>query len=601
MYQALFDISPIPSLIIRQESGIMKLIACNEAFCEWADCHDQNFDLWPIDSALSPHLESNQLEELGHLLDVVNERGKTRFYNFIKNSAQLEEFKIEIKKLSNENQDLALFIQPIHPSGNKLKSILNNIPTAIIDVGLDGKILGCNPITLDTLGSENYADILGVNILKFFHDHDRSVANEIIKSIDHFERLERELRIIDLKGNKKWLSITVTPLFNKEGKVISILSIAKDITDEKKALRALKREKELTQTLINNVPSLFFLFDQKGKLLKWNGYTETATGYSHQEFSNLPNVLDLILEEDRTKVQEAILKAYELGSYQVDAYLEHKTGAPTPYLFKAKPIIYRGQPCIIGTGVNISTRKEFEEALSDKNQALEAANQELNTFASMVSHDLKEPLRMVKSFMELLDKKYSDNLPEKAKQYIQISRDSAIKMQDLITEMLNHARLGYVDQARETFNPEVLIHEIKELHQAQIDEKNMNLTVHPLPMIEASRTSIKIVLQNLISNALKYSAEKATPEVEISGKDLEDYWEFTIKDNGPGIAKKDQELIFLLFTRTKASGKYQGIGMGLATCKKIIQQHGGHISVESALGQGAKFTFTIKKSPENFA
>ncbi|WP_089242337.1 PAS domain-containing sensor histidine kinase [Belliella buryatensis] len=578
----------------------MKIMACNEAFCEWADCNEKISNLRTIAQAFAHHVSSKQLIELEHLLEVVLERGKTRFFNFIKNTAQLEEFRIEIRKLINGKNELALFLQAVHPSGNKLKSILNHIPTAIIDVNLDGKILGCNPITLNTLGSDNYADILGVNILKFFHESDRPVASEIIKQIGQFERLERELRIIDLKGKKKWLSITVAPLSNKEQKIISILSIAKDITEEKKALRALKREKELTQTLINNVPSLFFLFDQNGKLLKWNGYTELATGYSNDEFSQIPNVIDLIVDEDKTKVKEAILKAYELGSYQVDAYLQHKTTASSPYLFKAKPIIYHGQPCIIGTGVNISTRKEFEDALSAKNQALERANQELNAFASMVSHDLKEPLRMVKGFMELLDKKYSDDLPPKAKQYIQISKDSAIKMQDLISEMLNHARLGYADQAMETFNPEILISEIKELHKAQIDEKNAKFLVYPLPMIEASRTAIKIVFQNLIGNALKYCNDNQYPLIKIAGNDLEDYWEFTVTDNGPGIAKKDQELIFLLFTRTKASVKYEGIGMGLATCKKIIQQHGGSISVDSDLGKGAKFTFTIKKSPEMF-
>lgn len=595
MYQALFNISPTPTLLIELENEKIKIFDSNEAFCQWADCLNKPEENWPLVDAISARLDSTQQEELVHLVETVHRRGKTRFLNYIENTTSLEQIRIEVRSIEAQPNFLIIFFHSVQPSGNRLKYLLNTLPTCVIDINIEGKILGCNPYTLQTLGAKEYIDILGLNILNFFHESDRIVANEIIKHIHQYDRLDRELRIIDLLGNKKWLAITVVPVFSKSGELISILSIAKDVTEEKKAIKALKNEKESTQILINNVPALFFLFDRLGKLLMWNEYAETATGYSKEELENWTSIVELISTEDRMKVQKAIMDTFELGDNQIEAYLIHQQRNASPYLFKAKAIEFKGEPCIIGTGVNIHDRKEFEKALESKNISLKSANQELNAFASMVSHDLKEPLRMVKGFMDLLDRKHSEQLDTKGKQYVQIARDSAIKMQDLISEMLNYARLGTDGSKIVKFNPEKIIDEILILHQAVIEEIKAKIIIDPLPEIKASKTGIKIIFQNLISNALKYIEKNQKVEIIISCKEDHHFWIFSVKDNGIGVKKEDQEKIFHLFARTEDSKKYSGTGLGLATCRKIVGQHLGEIYVNSKEKHGSEFIFSIKK------
>ncbi len=228
-------------------------------------------------------------------------------------------------------------------------------------------------------------------------------------------------------------------------------------------------------------------------------------------------------------------------------------------------------------------------------QDLKISNQELEQFAYIASHDLQEPLRMVTSFLGQLKKKYEDQLDDKAQQYIYFATDGAVRMRQIILDLLEYSRVGRLNYQMENIDLNVLLEEIILLHQNAISETKAKINYCQLPIIKAAKTPLLRVLSNLISNALKYQKENNIPEIEIKVKETAEMWEFIVSDNGIGINSQFFDKIFIIFQRLHAKENYSGTGIGLAISKKIIENHGGDIWLESDEGIGSKFHFTIKK------
>ena len=243
----------------------------------------------------------------------------------------------------------------------------------------------------------------------------------------------------------------------------------------------------------------------------------------------------------------------------------------------------------------VAREKNLNQRLEQQAKELKESNRELENFASVASHDLKEPLRMIRSFMELLDKKYSSELDENAQKYIQFAVDGSRRMTSLIDDLLEFSRVGrkYTDVEEVDFNK--LIEEILNQYKPSIEEKKAVIEVENLPVIRGVPVSLKLLFQNLISNALKYHKKDVETVIEIAVKERDEHWEFSVSDNGIGIEEKFLDQIFELFERLHASDEYPGTGMGLATCRKIVDQHGGEIWAESEPGKGSTFHFTISK------
>jgi signal transduction histidine kinase len=235
------------------------------------------------------------------------------------------------------------------------------------------------------------------------------------------------------------------------------------------------------------------------------------------------------------------------------------------------------------------TKKELEELTFD----LKRSNQDLEQFAYVASHDLQEPLRMVASFTQLLEKRYSEKLDEKANEYINYAVSGSKRMQKLIDDLLQFSRIGRKVAEFEDIDLNELVEEIKEDFQLKIKEKNAKIKYEILPLIKADRSQIKHVFQNFISNAIKFCEEN--PVICIDSKENDQEWEFQISDNGIGIEKKYLEKIFIIFQRLNTRKEYEGTGIGLALCKKLIENYGGRISVESEKDKGTTFKFTLKK------
>ena len=225
-------------------------------------------------------------------------------------------------------------------------------------------------------------------------------------------------------------------------------------------------------------------------------------------------------------------------------------------------------------------------------EELRRSNQELEQFAYVASHDLQEPLRMVTGYTQLLEKRYGAGLDQKAREYIGFAVDGAKRMQGLIEDLLTYSRVGSKGKAFAWTNCEVVLGKALAGLDVAIRESGAMVSHDPLPVVMGDDFQLGQVFQNLLGNALKYRNSKA-PQVHVSCRKEPERWIFAVKDNGIGIDPQYGERIFQIFQRLHTRQEYEGSGIGLAICKKIVERHGGKIWVESELDNGATFYFTV--------
>jgi PAS domain S-box-containing protein len=258
---------------------------------------------------------------------------------------------------------------------------------------------------------------------------------------------------------------------------------------------------------------------------------------------------------------------------------------------------------MIGAMTDISEHKRYEEELLAINKKLEAqtkelqrSNEELEQFAFITSHDLQEPLRMISSFMDQLQRKYSDRLDEKGLQYIYYSTDGARRMKQLILDLLLYSRANRPSEQQEVVNLNEIVFEFTQLRRKTIARKKAVVNYNQLPTLETYKAPITQIFHCLLDNALKYTRENVQPIIDIQAKEKGEFWEFAIKDNGIGIDEKFFDKVFIIFQRLHNRKDYEGTGIGLSITKRCVEFLGGTIWIESQVGKGTTFYFTISKT-----
>ncbi len=260
-----------------------------------------------------------------------------------------------------------------------------------------------------------------------------------------------------------------------------------------------------------------------------------------------------------------------------------------------------------------NVNKETERLIWERTAELEQANQlteiqakrlvrsngELQQFAYVASHDLQEPLRMISSYLQLISKRYQGKLDKDADEYIGFAVDGAVRLKRLINDLLDYSRIDTQGKQHiETNSEEVLKRALSNLKMA-IEESGTVVTYDPLPPIIADDGQLERLFQNLVGNGIKYRKKDVSQKIHISAKESNGDWVFSVRDNGIGIAKEHFNRIFTIFQRLHTSGVYPGTGIGLSVCRKIVENHGGHIWVESEPGTGSTFYFSVpKKMPK---
>ena len=297
--------------------------------------------------------------------------------------------------------------------------------------------------------------------------------------------------------------------------------------------------------------------------------------------ATLTNLIDRIVRGEVFKNYDLIFRPKEMHGIPVSlstSTLEDKTGS------------------IIGI---VCTAKDMSE-YRKKEEELHRSNQELQQFAYVASHDLQEPLRMVASYMQLLQRRNSDSLSSDSKEYIGFAVDGAKRMQILIKDLLSYSRVGTKEKVFQPAEFRSIYEKATKNLEIAIAEYQANVTCDDLPQVIGDEGQLVQLLQNLIANALKFSKGR-TPKIHVSAEqdNKNKMWIFSINDNGIGIASEYQERIFQIFQRLHTREEYKGTGIGLAVCKKIVERHGGAIWVSSTLGKGSTFWFTIPMSRNN--
>ncbi len=333
--------------------------------------------------------------------------------------------------------------------------------------------------------------------------------------------------------------------------------------------------------------------------LSWSDEVYRICGLQPQEFgASYEAFLEAVHPDDRAAVDAAYSGSLRDGrdTYEIEHRLVRKSDGEVRIVHEKCEHIRDGAGRMIrsiGMVQDITERKRADEDLKKALSELERSNKELEQFAYVASHDLQEPLRMVASYVKLLEKKYKGQLDEKADQYIHFAVDGALRMQKLIEGLLAYSRIGRGGEFTLVDTNEVFSHVVSNLSAALL-ESHAVITKDDLPRVSGDETQFMQLFQNLIGNAVKFRKPEVPPLVHVSAKRERRNWVFSVRDNGIGMDPAYANRIFLIFQRLHTREEYPGTGIGLALCKKIVERHHGRIWVESAPGEGAIFFFTIR-------
>lgn len=433
----------------------------------------------------------------------------------------------------------------------------------------------------------------GINFYKEGRSRDQ-ITQQLKEVIEKGAICDEELQIVTAKGNLKWVRVIAEAEFSK-GKCVRIHGSFQDINTLKSTELVAKKVLEERNTILESIRDAFFAVDKNWIVTYWNNSAEYVLHKTKEETLNryLWDIFaDSIDSLSYIKYHEAI------DTNQAVHFEDHYEPLHKWYEISA-------YPSEVGLSVyfkDITERKISELLLHDLNislhqQAKELAdsNAELEQFAYVASHDLQEPLRMVTSFLTQLELKYNDRLDEKGKKYIHFAVDGAKRMRQIILDLLEFSRVGRFSSSIEEVNVNQVIEDILFLYRKKIEEQRAVITYKNLPTINSYMGPVRQLFLNLISNALKYKHPSRPTQITISCKETDTEYTFAIKDNGIGIGNEYFEKIFIIFQRLHNKDEYSGTGMGLAITKKIVENLGGKIWLESKEGEGSTFYFNILK------
>jgi PAS domain S-box-containing protein len=340
-------------------------------------------------------------------------------------------------------------------------------------------------------------------------------------------------------------------------------------------------------------PDLLAAAGFDGLLKLFNDAWEQQLGWTREELAARP-YLELVHPDDRVETERQIARLAQgetIAEYV--CRLICKDGAIRWIAWSGGP----GDEAFYIVGRDVSERLAMEHELAQRARRLEDTNAELQDFAYTASHDLSEPLRMVASFLGLLERRAGETLDDKAREYLHQAADGAQRMRNLIDDLLLYSRVANEEPRREQVDLSALVDGVVTVLGPSIEEEKAAIVVESLPTLEAEPTQLAQLLQNLIGNAVKFHAPGRSATVRVSARRTIGGCVVTVADDGIGIPDSDQERIFAMFTRLHGSEEYAGTGIGLAICRRIAERHGGRIYVESSVGEGSAFHTLLPDAP----
>jgi PAS domain S-box-containing protein len=502
--------------------------------------------------------------------------------------SELAELRRRLSELEDVAEDQARLEERLHLERQQLMSIFDS---------MDEPVYVSDPDTYELLYAndvlrERFGDVAGQKCHELLQGLDSPCPFCTNKYLFGDSAVETYVWEWQSELDGRWYRCVDRPVRWPGGRMVRC-EMAIDITDRVQAEEGLRQSERNFRELADNASDGILIGTADGDYVYANRQVAEITGYELDELARM-GIRDLVHPDDLHAVLENYNKRLEgrPAPRHYETRLVHKNGAQIQVELAGARTVWQGQSADLIIIRDITERKRAEGQLRKTMEDLERSNRELGQFAYVASHDLQEPLRMVSSYTQLLARRYEDQLDQDARDFITYAVDGAGRMQRLINDLLAYSRVGTRGQAfLETDSGQVLEQAVANLRPA-IEESAAVVTHDALPTIVADGSQLMQVFQNLLGNAIRFRAD-TRPVIHVGAQRRDGEWLFSVSDNGIGIEPQYHDRIFIIFQRLHPRDEYPGTGIGLALCKRIVERHGGRIWVESELGQGATFYFTI--------
>ncbi len=504
--------------------------------------------------------------------------------------------------LEAKSKELYDVTQHLQQTNNKLENLLTekaseldgefiNIIDPYVVMDLQFNVLNMNSSAKKFLGYDHTKETL--NLSKIVHHDFMEYTVQSFESLIEVGSLQNyRAKICTKNKTEKWIQINASIIYDSERKPIAAQGIVRDITQEMEVKQLLSEQRKQLDVIVENSP-LSIVLTVDGKIIKANQTFTELLGYSERELKQL-SVKDISAAEDVASSKELMDKMNngELDKFAVVKTYFKKDG--NPVLAKTLVSAVKNEAGMVDYQValveDITNQKELENQKEKLLEELEKSNEGLQEYAHIVSHDLKSPLRSVSALASWLSEDYSDKLDENGKFNLQQIQEKVEGMDRLIDGILRYSSINDAALDNTLIDLNEVVQDIKEIIFVP-EHVNIKL-LNPLPSIRVDKTKVHQLFQNLISNAVVH-IERSPGVVAIDATETKTHWQFSIKDNGVGIAKEYHEKIFKVFQ--SMGNNERSTGIGLSIVKKIVNLYQGKIWLESEVGVGTTFYFTLKK------
>jgi PAS domain S-box-containing protein len=487
----------------------------------------------------------------------------------------------------------------------KYRGLLEAAPDAMVVVNQGGEIVLVNVQAEKQFGYRR-DELLGQKVTNIIPVGfaERIIADETRSTED---ALDQQIGTgIELTGHRKDggnfpIEIMLSPLKDADGTLVT--AAIRNISVRKTIERHLAQMEGKYRGLLEAAPDAMIVVNQGGEIVLVNVQAEKQFGYRRDELLEqmVTNIIpagfaERLIADGLRSAEDALDQKIGTG---IELIGHRKDGSNFPIEIMLSPLENSDGTLVTAAVRDISVRKTAEALLLEKMEELNRSNEELGQFAYIASHDLQEPLRMVASYTQLLSRRYKGKLDADADEFIDFAVDGANRMQRLIQDLLTYSRVGTKGKELSDISSEDALQQALVNLRSAVAASGAEVTHDHLPEVRADERQLTQLFQNLVANAIKYQ-RTGTPRVHIAAtKDNAHKWVFSVEDNGLGIDSQYFERIFGMFQRLHKREEFDGTGIGLAICKKIVERHGGNISIESELGHGSTFRFALAESERN--
>ncbi|HMK46176.1 MAG TPA: PAS domain S-box protein [Methanocella sp.] len=492
-------------------------------------------------------------------------------------------------------------------SEEKFRTVFEDSAIGIILSTYDGRIIQYNRAIQTMLGRTDSS----MTIKDFKQFLDENTQQDLYRRFmamlaENKDSYEMETRITREDGRAFWGRVIVSLIRDEQKRPLYLVTMIHDITRQKQYEKALEDSEETFRSVVEQCTDGIMIVDHDGQIVQYNRAMEMITGRKRADIIGKPlwdYLYEVMIKEAQAKIPYEKMKSIVVSMVWDASMLEPVT---MPYedielldgtRRSVNSIIF---PIKTSRGMylgsisrDVTEQRLIQEQLESDRAELKRSNEELEKFAYVASHDLQEPLRTVSSYVQLLQRRYEGKLDSSADEYINYAVEGTGRMQQMIRDLLQYSRISTRGQSPVPTDLGPVLDQVLQNLSASIKESQGSIVHTPMPVVLVDPLQASQLLQNLISNALKFRKKGVSPEVRITAERKDKFWEIAVSDNGIGIDPQYNDRLFVIFQRLHSRKDYEGNGIGLAICKKIVERHGGRIWIESAPGAGTTFRFIL--------